>query len=146
MGSALHDIGKVGIEDDILNKPGKLTAEEFKQMQEHANLGYEVLKNSQRKPLQVAASIAYEHHEKWDGAGYPQGLKGEAISIYGRIVAIVDVLDALLSKRIYKEAWAPQKVKELLLDERGRHFDPKIVDIVVADFDDYVQIVQDLTE
>jgi len=127
--SPMHDIGKVGIPDSILNKPGKLTAEEYTAMKEHANLGYELFKNSKRKLLQAAAIISYEHHEKYDGSGYPRGLKGEDIHIYGRITALADVFDALASDRIYKKAWDDERIFSLIREESGKHFDPALVDI-----------------
>lgn len=143
--SPLHDIGKIGIADVVLNKPSELTPEEYLYMKSHALLGYDILKNSERKILKTAATIAYEHHEKYDGTGYPRGLKGEEISIYARIVAIVDVFDALLSKRVYKDKWSVEEVVVLLKEERGKHFDPKLADIVLQNMDSYVQTVKDLS-
>ena len=143
--SPLHDIGKVGISDAILNKPGKLTAKEYDAMKEHAMLGYEILNHSERKVLRTAAIIAYSHHEKYDGTGYPQGLANENISIYARIIAIVDVFDALLSKRIYKEKWSLEEVIKLLEKEKGKHFDPKLVDIVIDNKDKYQKIIIELS-
>lgn len=128
LASPLHDIGKIGIPDAILNKPGKLTADEFTVMKSHAELGYDILKHSDRELLQVAASLAYEHHEKWDGSGYPQGLKGEQISLVGRITALADVYDALVSRRCYKEPWPEDDVHALLRDEKGKHFQPELID------------------
>ncbi|MFA6137307.1 MAG: HD domain-containing phosphohydrolase [Sulfurimonas sp.] len=145
LASPLHDIGKVGIADAILNKPARLTEEEFTFMQTHPILGNDMLKHSKRAILQVAASIAYEHHEKYDGTGYPQGLKGDEITIFARIVAIVDVLDALLSKRVYKDTWSIDKVIVLLKEESGKHFDPKLVDIVLKNIDEYSQIIQKIS-
>lgn len=127
--SPMHDIGKVGIPDNILNKPGKLTPEEFEIMKTHANIGFEMLRGSNRPLLKVAAILAHEHHEKWDGSGYPLGLKGEEINIYGRITALADVFDALGSDRCYKKAWDDERVFQLFKDQRGKHFDPKLVDI-----------------
>jgi response regulator RpfG family c-di-GMP phosphodiesterase len=127
--SPMHDIGKVTIPDAILNKPGKLDAQEFEKMKEHAVLGYEMLKHSNRALLQMAATVAHEHHEKYDGSGYPRGLKGEAIHIYGRITAIADVFDALGSNRIYKKAWEDERIFALFRSERGKHFDPVLVDL-----------------
>lgn len=144
--SPLHDIGKIGIADAILNKPAKLTPEEYFKMKSHALLGYDILKNSKRQILNIAAIIAYEHHEKYDGTGYPRGLKGEEISIYARIVAIVDVLDALLSKRVYKSAWSVEETVALLKEERGKHFDPRLVDIVLENIDKYVEIFESLSK
>ena len=127
--SPMHDIGKVAIPDSILNKLGRLTDEEFIIMQQHAKLGYEMLKHSNRKLLKIASIVAYEHHEKWNGKGYPQGLKGSEISIYGRITAIADVFDALGSDRVYKKAWSDDKIFDLFNKERGEHFDPKLIDL-----------------
>ncbi len=146
LASPMHDIGKIGIADAVLNKPAKLTEEEFMLMKTHSILGYEILKHSKRPVLQAAASIAYGHHEKYDGTGYPQGLKANEISIFARIVTIVDVVDALLSKRIYKDIWSVEKVITLLKEERGKHFDPKLVDIVLDNMDEYVEIIRDLSE
>ncbi|MFD0698614.1 HD domain-containing phosphohydrolase [Paenibacillus sp. GCM10027628] len=129
MASPMHDIGKVAIPDDVLKKPGKLTDEEFKVMQNHTLIGYNLLKNSNRHILKTAAIVAYEHHEKWNGRGYPQGLKGEEIHIYGRITAIADVFDALGSERVYKKAWELDRILNLFKEERGEHFDPKVVDV-----------------
>ncbi|WP_138756141.1 HD domain-containing phosphohydrolase [Paenibacillus sinopodophylli] len=127
--SPMHDIGKVAIPDAILQKPGKLTADEFEKMKEHADIGYRLLRNSKRQLLQAAATVAWQHHEKWNGTGYPQGLAGEHIHIYGRITALADVFDALGSSRVYKEAWPLERILELINEERGRHFDPRVVDV-----------------
>ncbi len=127
--SPMHDIGKVGIPDSILKKPGKLTDEEFQVMKTHAMIGYNILKTSQRKVLQAAAIVSKEHHEKWNGKGYPEAKRGEEIHIYGRITALADVFDALGSKRCYKEAWSDEDIYDLIKKERGEHFDPKLVDI-----------------
>ena len=142
--SPLHDIGKIGIADAILNKPDRLTQEEYKYMKSHSALGYDILKNSDRKILQTAAIIAYQHHEKYDGTGYPLGIKAEEIDISARIVAIVDVFDALLSKRVYKDIWTKEEVVTFFEEERGKHFDPKLVDIVLKNIDEYVKITTDL--
>lgn len=138
--SPMHDIGKVGIPDAVLNKPAKLDAQEWKIMQTHAHLGYEMLKNSDRPILKSAAIVAKEHHEKWDGSGYPNALKGEDIHIYGRITAIADVFDALGSKRVYKEAWELDRVLELFKEEKGKHFDPKLVDLMFENLDKFLEI------
>jgi HD-GYP domain-containing protein (c-di-GMP phosphodiesterase class II) len=127
--SPMHDIGKVAIPDSVLNKPGKLTDEEFKIMQNHTVIGYNLLKNSNRHILKTAAIVAYEHHEKWNGRGYPRGIKGEDIHIYGRITAIADVFDALGSERVYKKAWELDRILQLLTEERGEHFDPHLIDV-----------------
>ncbi len=143
--SPLHDIGKVGISDSILNKPEQLTYEEYEVMKTHTLMGYNILKHSENKILQTAASIAHEHHEKYDGSGYPQGLKGDEINIFARIVAIVDVFDALLSKRVYKDIWKTEDVVANLKKERGKHFDPVIVDIVLENIDEYIETVKSLS-
>lgn len=138
--SPMHDIGKVAIPDSILNKPGKLTEEEFEHMKKHAQLGYDMLKNSNRKLMKIAATVAYEHHERYDGKGYPNAIKGEDISIYGRITALADVFDALGSQRCYKEAWPLDKVLVAIQEERGKLFDPKLVDILFNNIDDFTAI------
>ena len=143
--SPLHDIGKVGIADAVLNKPGKLTPDEFNIIKSHSLFGYNILKNSKREILKTAAAIAYEHHERYDGTGYPQGLKGEDISIYARIVAIVDVFDVLLSKRVYKEPWSTEDAIAFFKEQRGKHFEPKLVDILLENIDDFVQLHRDLS-
>jgi len=138
--SPMHDIGKVGIPDAILNKPGKLTQDEWRTMKTHANIGYELFRDSDKPLLKTAAIIAYEHHEKWDGTGYPRGISGENIHIYGRITALADVFDALGSDRCYKSAWDDEKIFELLRSERGQHFDPALVDIFFKHLDEFLAI------
>ncbi len=140
--SPLHDIGKLGISDEILFKPGQLNAEEREVMEHHTRIGYTMLSHSQRSILRAGAIIALQHHEKWDGSGYPQKLKGEEIHIYGRIVAVADVFDALYSERIYKNAWEIEKIIALFRRERGRHFDPTITDIFLNHSDVFVAIYQ----
>ena len=138
--SPMHDIGKVAIPDNILNKPARFTKEEFEKMKEHAILGYEMLKGSTRPLLKLASIVAYEHHEKYDGSGYPRGLKGQEIDINGRITAIADVFDALGSSRVYKPAWSDEKIFELFKKERGKHFDPQLVDIFFENLDEFLAI------
>ena len=138
--SPMHDIGKVGIPDNILNKPGKHTKEEFEIMKTHSVLGYDMLKHSKRPLLKIAAIVALEHHEKWDGSGYPKGLKGEDINIYGRITAVADVFDALGSDRIYKKAWEDERIYALFREQRGKHFDPTLVDIFFDNLDEFLHI------
>lgn len=138
--SPMHDIGKVAIPDNILNKPGKLTSEEYDIMKTHSTVGYEMLKGSKRKLLKMASIVAYTHHEKWDGTGYPRGLKGEEIHIYGRITALADVFDALGSDRCYKPKWEDEKIFELFRNERGKHFDPKLIDIFFEHLDEFLKI------
>ena len=138
--SPMHDIGKVAIADNILNKPGKFTNEEFEIMKNHAILGYEMINKSDRDLLKIAAIVAYEHHEKWDGSGYPRGISGKNIHIYGRITAIADVFDALGSDRVYKSAWSDEEIFKLFKDEKGKHFDPELVDIFFENLDDILKI------
>jgi response regulator RpfG family c-di-GMP phosphodiesterase len=126
--SPLHDVGKIGIPDSILLKQGKLTPEEWDTMKTHCDIGFEILKNTESPFLKVGAVIARSHHEKYDGSGYPFGLKGEEIHLFGRIVAVADVFDALMTKRPYKDPWPFEKAVELMESEKGRHFDPVIVD------------------
>ncbi|MBF0198190.1 MAG: DUF3369 domain-containing protein [Planctomycetes bacterium] len=140
----LHDIGKIGIEDKILNKPGPLNDEEFEIMKTHARLGYDILKNTRRSIMKAGAIVAHQHHERWDGKGYPQGLKGEEIHIYGRIIAIADVFDALYSKRVYKDAWEVQRIIIYFKKERGRQFDPELVDIVLKEMDKFLKVRDEL--
>ncbi|WP_377890250.1 HD-GYP domain-containing protein [Alkalihalobacillus sp. R86527] len=138
--SPMHDIGKVAIPDVVLNKPGKLTPDEFKMIQKHPKIGYELLNSSKRTILQTAAIIADQHHERWDGKGYPEGRSGENIHLYGRIVAIVDVFDALGSDRPYKEAWDLERILAYFREEKGRHFDPTLLDIFLAHLPEFLRI------
>jgi putative two-component system response regulator len=131
----MHDIGKIGIPDAILLKPGKLTAEEFEHMKQHAKIGAKILANSSSPLLQLAYILAMEHHEKWDGSGYPNGLKGEEISIEGRIVAIADVFDALTSKRPYKQAWSVDEAISHMREQAGKHFDPQLIALFEGQLD-----------
>ena len=140
LASPMHDIGKVGIPDSILNKPGKLTVEEFEIMKTHAFKGYEMLKGSNRDILKISSIVAYEHHEKWDGTGYPNSLKGEEIHIYGRITAICDVFDALGSNRAYKKAWNLEQILELFKEQKGKHFDPRLIDLFFENLDKFISI------
>ncbi len=140
--SPMHDVGKIGIPDAILLKPGKLTEEEFDQMKTHTDIGRDILAHSDRKVLKTASIIAYEHHEKWNGTGYPNGTKGEDIHIYGRITAIADVFDALLHKRCYKDPWPIEKVIDLFKEEKGKHFDPQLVDILLDNIEVFKKIVE----
>jgi len=140
MASPMHDIGKVGIPDNILNKPGLLTADEFEVMKTHVSIGHEMLQHSNRSILKAAAIIAYEHHEKWDGNGYPQGLSGENIHLYGRISALADVFDALGSSRCYKEAWQDEDIFNLLKEQRGIHFDPQLIDLFFENLQQFLAI------
>ena len=140
LASPLHDVGKVGIPDSILNKPGKHTPEEWGVMQTHALIGEEILAKSDKRILQLGSIIAGQHHEKWNGKGYPRGLKGEEIHIAGRITALADVFDALGSKRCYKDAWPVGDIIAVIKEERGEQFDPKLVDLFEENIDALVAI------
>ncbi len=140
MASPMHDIGKVGIPDAILNAPRKLTKEEFEIMKTHAELGFNMLKSSNKPILKAAAIVANEHHEKWDGSGYPHGKRGEDIHIYGRITAVADVFDALGSERVYKKAWELEKILTFFEEQSGKHFDPKLVTLFKENLDTFLKI------
>jgi len=144
--SPMHDIGKVAIPDSVLNKPGRFNEEERAIMDTHAQLGYDMLKHSNRSLLKAAATVAYEHHEKWDGTGYPNKLAGEDIHIYGRITALADVFDALGSDRVYKKAWDDEKIFKLFKEERAKHFDPKLIDIFFDNLDQFLEIRDSLKD
>jgi len=136
----MHDVGKIGIPDSVLLKPGRLNENEYEHMKQHALIGAKILENSTSPLLQLAHKLALEHHEKWDGTGYPYGLKGEEISIEGRIVTIADVFDALTSKRPYKKAWSVEESIDLLKDEAGKHFDPQLIDLFIGQIDSIIEI------
>lgn len=148
----LHDIGKVGISDSILLKPGKLTPEEFEVMKTHAAIGRdalvkaEALLGAEISYLGIAKDIAGGHHEKWDGSGYPEGLSGDQIPIPARLMALADVYDALISKRVYKEPFPREKAEAIILEGRGKHFDPDVVDAFVALKDVFWEIAQKLSD
>jgi response regulator RpfG family c-di-GMP phosphodiesterase len=142
LASPMHDVGKIGIPDSILLKPGKLTVEEFEIMKTHTLLGYHILKGSARPIMQAAAVIAFEHHERWNGEGYPRGLAGDGIHPYGRIVCLVDVFDSLLSRRVYKEPWSLEETRDFILRERGCMFDPHMVDVLIRELESFVAIRQ----
>ena len=141
-----HDLGKIGVEDKILLKPAKLDEDELKIMRNHSSIGYEILKDSESVYLQSGAIIALTHHEKFDGSGYPKGLKGKEIHIYGRIVAIADVFDALSSNRPYKNAWDFEKCIQFLKEEKGCHFDPELVDLFIQNEDKVFHIYNSFKE
>ncbi|HYH05367.1 MAG TPA: HD domain-containing phosphohydrolase [Bacillota bacterium] len=143
--SPLHDIGKIGIPDYILLKPGRLDDKEFNIMKNHTVVGYNTLNAAAKRDLraeylQMSAAIALSHHEKYDGSGYPEGLKGEAIPLAARIVALADVYDALVSKRVYKEAMSHDIAKSIIIKSRGEHFDPMIVDAFLEAEDKFIKI------
>ncbi|MGB4497832.1 MAG: HD domain-containing phosphohydrolase [Methylococcaceae bacterium] len=138
--SPMHDIGKVAISDEILHKNGKLTPEEWEIMKTHSTLGHSMLSVSNRPLLQMAATIALEHHERWDGKGYPNGAKGENISLAGRITAIADVFDALGSMRCYKNAWELPEILTFFKEGRGKHFDPRLLDLFFDHLNEFLII------
>ena len=138
--SPMHDIGKVGIPDSILNKPDKLTSDEWIIMKNHTTIGHNILHNSKRDILKAAAIVSMEHHEKWDGSGYPRKLKGEEIHIYGRITAVADVFDALGSDRCYKKAWKEEDIITFLENEKGKQFDPKLIDLFFNNINKFKEI------
>jgi putative two-component system response regulator len=164
----LHDVGKIAVPDEILKKPGKLDDAERALMRTHCDLGRSVCSQQESSPagklrshvqlgrrltansssplLQMAGSIAYTHHERWDGAGYPQGLQGEDIPIEGRITALADVFDALTSQRPYKAAFSVERSMEILEEERGRHFDPQVLDAFYAGFDDILAVYNEFRD
>ena len=136
LASTMHDVGKIGLSDSILLKNGPLSAEERSEMQKHADRGRRILQGSSSEVVQLAAEIAASHHERWDGTGYPSGLKGEAIPLGGRIVAVADVFDALVSERPYKKPWTPDAAAAFLQENAGTHFDPACVAAFLAGWDD----------
>lgn len=138
----LHDLGKIGIPDAILLKPGKYTPEEFEVMKSHALIGYKIAARSEMESMKLAASIALTHHEKWDGSGYPNGLAGDAIPMEGLIVAVADVFDALTSSRPYKKAWPVEVARDWMVRQKGLHFSPLVIDTFVAYFSEILAIKQ----
>lgn len=144
--SPLHDIGKIGIPESILHKPGKLDDNEWEVMKTHAQIGYDLLQGSTRTIAKMGARIAVSHHEHWDGNGYPNGLKGDAIPLEGRIVAIIDVIDALGSERAYKKPWQENEVIQYISERRGKQFDPGIVDAALELFESFREIRRNLPD
>ena len=140
LASPLHDVGKIGISDTILLKPGKLTREEFEIIKGHAVIGYRILADSKAELLKLGAIIAYTHHEKFDGSGYPQQLSGKKIPVAGRIAAVCDVFDALTSDRVYKAAMTPDEAMEIMMEGHGTHFDPEILDCFVDSLADILAL------
>lgn len=128
------------IPDAILHKAGKLSEEEYETMKNHAHIGWEILRNSKRPLIQAAAIVAHEHHEKWDGTGYPRALAAEEIHIYGRITSVADVFDALGTERVYKKAWSRDQILEYFTEQKGVQFDPSLVDIVLENADEFFDI------
>ncbi len=138
--SPLHDFGKIGIPDRILHKPGKLDDDDWQVMKTHASIGHELLNNSNREILKAAAVIAGQHHEHWNGNGYPEGLKGDEIHLYARIGAVADVFDALGSRRCYKDAWPIDQIIAYMQEQRGNQFDPELIDWVIDNIDLMMQV------
>ncbi len=136
----MHDVGKIGIPDSILMKPGKLTNEEFDTVKTHSNIGAKILTNSKAEVLKVAEQIALSHHEKWNSKGYPQGLSGDTIPLAARIVGLVDVFDALTSRRPYKDPFPVEVALDIIKKERGQHFDPDVVDVFFENMDEILEI------
>ncbi|WP_028669309.1 DUF3369 domain-containing protein [Saccharospirillum impatiens] len=136
----LHDLGKIGIPDQVLNKPGPLDEPEWDVMKTHSQIGYDLLHQSEKSILRIGALIALDHHERWDGTGYPNRKQGDEISIEGRIAALADVIDALTSERCYKQPWSFDDTRALIEQERGRQFDPALVDVVLTHFDEVIAI------
>jgi response regulator RpfG family c-di-GMP phosphodiesterase len=140
MVAPMHDVGKVAIPDAILLKPARLTPEEFELVKPHTTIGNELFKCSKRSIMNAAAIVAHQHHEHWDGNGYPRGLKGEDIHIFGRVTALADVFDSLSHARIYKEKWPMDQVVAFITKERGLRFDPRLVDIFIENLDEFIKI------
>ncbi|MBI9081570.1 MAG: DUF3369 domain-containing protein [Pseudodesulfovibrio sp.] len=140
MASPMHDIGKIGIPDAILLNPGRLTPQEFEIIKKHTLIGHEILRKSEQGIMKAAATVALQHHERWDGSGYPHGLKGEEIDIMGRITMLADVFDALGCKRVYKKAWLISDILNFLEEQRGIMFDPKLLDLFMEHLDEFLDI------
>lgn len=146
LAAPMHDVGKIGISDTILMKPGTLTNEERQEMQRHATVGKEILEGSGSELVQLAAEIAASHHERWDGTGYPLGLRGDAIPLSGRIAAVADVFDALTSERPYKRAWTMDEAKAFLVEQSGKHFDPACIEAFLSRWDEVLRIRTSVNE
>lgn len=140
LAAPLHDLGKIAIPEHILHNPGKLEGQDWEIMQSHTQIGADILKKSTVSISKLAARLANYHHENWDGSGYPEGLKGETIPIEARIMAVADVFDALGSKRCYKEPWSDEEIKNFLLSEKNKKFEAKLVDIIIDNFDEFLQV------
>ena len=139
--AALHDVGKIMVPQDIINKPGRLTDEEFEIIKTHVKYGKKLLEKCQGELMQMSADIAFHHHERYDGKGY-MGVKGEDINLYARCVSVADVFDALVSRRPYKKAWDPEDAKSEILSQRGKQFDPHIVDLFEANYDRFLAVLE----
>ena len=141
--SMMHDVGKICVPREILHKPGKLTEEEFSEIKKHVDYGHKLLENSSGEVMRLAANIAWQHHERYDGKGYQNELSGEKIDIYARAVAVADVFDALVSKRCYKKSWTPAQAREEILNQSGRQFDPQITKLFDEHFDEFLKVMED---
>lgn len=144
--SPMHDIGKIGVPDTILLKPGKFEPEEWEIMKTHAQIGADILSGDDSPMMSMARDIALTHHEKWDGSGYPNGLKGEDIPLVGRVSALADVFDALTSERPYKKAWPIQEAIDFIKEQSGKHFDPALVDHMIEHLDLIVEVKEKYME
>lgn len=144
--SPMHDIGKIGIPDNILLKPGKFEPQEWEIMKSHATIGAELLANDDSELMRMAYKIAFTHHEKWDGSGYPNGLTGEEIPLAGRIAALADVFDALTSKRLYKDAWTVESAVELIKENSGKQFDPELVEVFLQELPSILKVRERFAE
>ena len=140
--SMMHDVGKICVPREILHKPGKLTEEEFSEIKKHVDYGYKLLENSPGEIMQLAASIAKQHHERFDGKGYQNNLEGEHINLYARCVAVADVFDALVSKRVCKKSWTPEQAREEILSQAGHQFDPHITKLFDEHFDEFLTVME----
>lgn len=139
--SMMHDVGKIGVSQTTLHKPGRLTEKEFSEVQMHVEYGHRLLINSPGEIMKIAADIALSHHERYDGSGYQNHLKGEEISLYARCVAIADVYDALVSKRCYKNSWSPEAARKEILAQSGKQFDPMLTELFDRHFDEFLQVI-----
>ncbi len=139
--SMMHDVGKIAVPKEILYKPSRLSDEEFEEVKKHVDYGYDILRNSPGEIIQIAADIAQQHHERYDGVGYQQNLNGENINLFARCVAIADVFDALVSKRCYKEQWTPEDARKEIMNQSGKQFDPKLTALFDEHFDEFLEVM-----
>ena len=140
--SMMHDVGKIAVPKEILYKPARLSDEEFEEVKKHVDYGYDILRNSPGEIIQIAADIAQQHHERYDGVGYQHNLSGEDINLFARCVAIADVFDALVSKRCYKEQWTPEDARKEIMDQSGKQFDPKLTALFDEHFDEFLEVMR----
>lgn len=140
--SMMHDVGKIGVSQDILHKPARLTDEEYSEIKKHVDYGYKLLQNSPGEIMQIAACIAQQHHERYDGMGYQHNLKADEINIYARCVAIADVFDALVSKRCYKKPWTPEDARREIVSQGGLQFDPELTELFDSHFDEFLDVMK----